>query len=64
VVTTLDAEFAGGTHFLVMERVDGESLARVVHSRGLLPVAEACEYARQRHSACTTRTPTVSSTET
>jgi WD40 repeat protein len=47
VVTTLDAEDAGGTHFLVMERVDGESLARVVAARGPLPLIEACEYARQ-----------------
>jgi S1-C subfamily serine protease/tRNA A-37 threonylcarbamoyl transferase component Bud32 len=47
IVTAYDADQAGDTHFLVMEYVEGISLARLVTERGRLPVAEACEYARQ-----------------
>jgi WD40 repeat protein len=47
IVTTHDAEDAGETHFLVMEYVDGTDLGRLVQERGLLPVAETCEYIRQ-----------------
>jgi uncharacterized protein (TIGR03067 family) len=47
IVTAFDAEQAGDTHFLVMEYVEGTSLARVLAERGPLPVAEACAYARQ-----------------
>src|SRR5947199_6257146 len=47
VVTTHDAEDAGEAHFLVMEYVEGVSLARLVQERGPLPVREACEYVRQ-----------------
>jgi uncharacterized protein (TIGR03067 family) len=47
IVTAYDAEQAGGSHFLVMEYVEGISLARLVEERGPLPVAQACAYARQ-----------------
>ncbi|HYT91517.1 MAG TPA: protein kinase [Gemmataceae bacterium] len=47
IVTAYDAENAGETHFLVMEYIEGVSLARLVKERGPLPVAEACEYVRQ-----------------
>ncbi|MCC6417489.1 MAG: serine/threonine protein kinase [Gemmataceae bacterium] len=47
IVLAHDAAQVDGTHFLVMEFVDGEDLARVVRQRGALPVAEACEYVRQ-----------------
>ncbi len=36
-----------GIHFLVMEWVDGMSLAQLVQSSGPLPLNQACEYARQ-----------------
>jgi serine/threonine protein kinase len=47
IVTAFDAENVGDTHFLVMEYVEGKSLARVVKDRGPLPVQEACDYVRQ-----------------
>jgi WD40 repeat protein len=47
IVTAHDADQAGGLHFLVMEYVEGTTLAELVRQRGPLPVAEACEYARQ-----------------
>jgi serine/threonine protein kinase len=47
IVAALDAEQAGGVHFLVMEYVEGTDLARLVQQRGPLPVALACEYVRQ-----------------
>jgi serine/threonine protein kinase len=47
IVTAHDAEQAGDTHFLVMEFVDGVSLAQRVQQGGRLPVAEACTYVRQ-----------------
>src|SRR5262245_25098399 len=46
IVTAHDADEAGGTHFPVMEYVEGESLGRLV-TRGPLPVHEACAYARR-----------------
>jgi Protein kinase domain len=46
IVTAHDADEAGGTHFLVMEFVEGESLDRLVR-QGPLPVHEACAYVRQ-----------------
>jgi len=42
-----DADQAGDLHFLVMEFVEGLSLAQVVEKKGPLPVAHACHYARQ-----------------
>jgi WD40 repeat protein len=47
IVTTYDAEDAGSTLFLVMEYVEGVTLARLVKERGPLPIAEACDYVRQ-----------------
>jgi CheY-like chemotaxis protein len=47
VVTAFDADRAGGTHFLVMEFVEGLNLDDLLRLRGPLPVAEACGYARQ-----------------
>jgi WD40 repeat protein len=47
IVTAYDAEQAGGNHFLVMEFIEGTSLARLVAEQGPLPVAVACDYARQ-----------------
>jgi hypothetical protein len=47
IVTAHDAENVGDMHFLVMELVDGKSLARVLKERGPLPVREACAYVRQ-----------------
>ena len=41
------ADEAGGLHFLVMEYVEGRSLADLVSERGLLPAAEACAYVGQ-----------------
>jgi len=42
-----DADQAGDLHFIVMEYVEGLSLAQVVERKGPLPVAHACHYARQ-----------------
>jgi len=47
IVTAYDAEQAGDSHFLVMELVDGISLARLVETQGWLPVAMACDFASQ-----------------
>jgi uncharacterized protein (TIGR03067 family) len=47
IVHAYDAEQAGDLHFLVMEYIDGNSLARIVAEQGPLPVKQACEYIRQ-----------------
>jgi serine/threonine protein kinase len=47
IVRAQYADQAGEIHFLVMEYVEGKSLADLVKERGPLPVAEACEYIRQ-----------------
>lgn len=50
IVTAFDADEAGpaGTiHFLVMEYVEGDSLADYAAAHAPLPIAEACEYVRQ-----------------
>ncbi len=47
IVAAHDAEQAGDTHFLVMEFVDGVSLAWLVERRGPLTVQQACHYVRQ-----------------
>jgi serine/threonine protein kinase len=47
IVRAYDADEAGGTHFLVMEFVEGTDLARYVQQRGPLPVASACHFIRQ-----------------
>jgi predicted Ser/Thr protein kinase len=47
IVTAHDADQAGETHFLIMEHVEGVSLARLVKEKGPLPVVQACDDARQ-----------------
>jgi hypothetical protein len=47
IVAAHDADPVGDTHFLVMEYVAGVTLAQLLRERGPLPVAQACEYARQ-----------------
>jgi WD40 repeat protein len=47
IVTAHDTDQAGDTHFLVMEYVEGTTLALLAAARGPLPVAEACNYVRQ-----------------
>jgi WD40 repeat protein len=47
IVTAYDAEQAGDAHFLVMEHVEGVSLAQLVEKRGPLPVVQACHFVRQ-----------------
>ena len=46
IVTAHDADQAGATHFLVMEYVEGVSLAEHLERTGPLPVVEACRLAR------------------
>jgi urea transport system substrate-binding protein len=47
VVTVHEAEAFGDTQMLVMEFIEGVTLAELVAERGLLPIAEACELIRQ-----------------
>jgi tRNA A-37 threonylcarbamoyl transferase component Bud32 len=47
IVTAYDADQAGDLHMLIMEFVPGQSLAEVLHKKGALPVAQACNYVRQ-----------------
>src|SRR5438876_1137542 len=47
IVTAYDADQAGDVHFLIMEFVEGISLAQHVAQHGPLPVAQACDYIRQ-----------------
>jgi len=47
IVTAYDADQVGGAHFLVMEFVEGLSLAQHVQQRARLPIAQACDYIRQ-----------------
>jgi serine/threonine protein kinase len=42
-----DADQAGGLHFLVLEYVEGSTLAQLVQQQGPLQVAEACRYIHQ-----------------
>jgi serine/threonine protein kinase len=46
IVAAHDAEQAGATHFLVMEYVEGMSVAEHLARNGPLPVIEACRLAR------------------
>ncbi len=47
IVVAFDAAQAGDTHFLVMEYVEGTSLAGLLGKQGRLPVGRACDYVRQ-----------------
>jgi uncharacterized protein (TIGR03067 family) len=47
IVHAYDAEQAGDLHFLVMEYIEGKSLAQIVAEQGPLSVPVACDYIRQ-----------------
>ncbi len=47
IVRAYDAREVDGTHFLVMEYVEGMDLATLICRIGRLPLAEACEIIRQ-----------------
>ncbi len=47
VITAHDTGEAGGSHFLVMEFIEGVSLDRLVAKKGQLPVPMACTFTRQ-----------------
>jgi serine/threonine protein kinase len=47
IVHAYDAEQVGDSHFLVMEFVEGTTLARLVEQQGPLSVAQACDDVRQ-----------------
>jgi serine/threonine protein kinase len=47
IVIAHDAEEVGDLHILVMEYVEGQSLAEVLRRKGPLSVAHACYFARQ-----------------
>jgi serine/threonine protein kinase len=47
IVAAFDAEQAGDLHFLVMEFIEGTSLAELVQRRGKLSVLHCCNYAMQ-----------------
>jgi formylglycine-generating enzyme required for sulfatase activity len=47
VVHAFDADQLGGTHFIVMEYIEGIDLSRWLKNRGPLPVEQACDYIRQ-----------------
>lgn len=50
IVAAHDAGEADGTHYLVMEYVEGIDLSVLVSRRGPLPVTDACELIRQAAS--------------
>ncbi len=47
IVTAHDADESGGTHFLVMEYVEGQDLAALVKKNGPLPLSRALGYLLQ-----------------
>ena len=47
IVRALEASHDDGTPFLVMERIDGMDLSRLMKFCGRLPISDACEIARQ-----------------
>jgi tRNA A-37 threonylcarbamoyl transferase component Bud32 len=47
IVRALDADAAGGTHFLVMEHVEGTDLSNLVRAHGPLLPEVACDLVRQ-----------------
>ncbi len=47
IVTSHDADEAGGLHFMVMEYMEGKTLAELLAERGSLPITEASECIRQ-----------------
>ncbi|KAA5539472.1 serine/threonine protein kinase [Roseiconus nitratireducens] len=51
IVTAIDAGRLSGAAYLVMEKVDGVDLSRLLRHSGPLTIPEACEIARQMASA-------------
>lgn len=47
IVAAFDADQAGDLHFLVMEYVEGKTLAQLVQDEGPLPLHTACQYAHE-----------------
>jgi serine/threonine protein kinase len=47
IVVAYDAEKVGDMHLLVMEFVEGRTLAQVLAEQGEMPIDKACEYLRQ-----------------
>ena len=47
IVRAIDADEVAGTHFFVMEYVEGIDLSKLVKMQGRLPVAQACDFIRQ-----------------
>jgi serine/threonine-protein kinase len=47
IITACDIADVGVAHFYAMEYVDGANLDRIIAHNGRLPVAPACDYARQ-----------------
>lgn len=47
IVHATDAGAEQGTHYLVMEYIDGLDLSRIARLGGTLPIADACELMRQ-----------------
>ncbi len=47
IVAAYDADEHGGTHFLVMQFVDGKDLSAQVREEGRLPIAKAIDYIEQ-----------------
>lgn len=47
IVAAYDAEQANNNHFLMMECVDGESLAALVQRDHPIPIHDACQYVSQ-----------------
>ncbi len=51
IVQAHDCDNALGRHFLVMEHVEGKSLARVLHEQGRIPPTRAADYIHQAAEA-------------
>ena len=47
IALAFDAGQAGTSHFFSMEFIDGPDLTRLVRDKGVLPVAQACDFIRQ-----------------
>jgi WD40 repeat protein/serine/threonine protein kinase len=47
IVVAYDADHVGDTHFFAMEYVNGVDLCQLVHDKGPLPIATACDFIRQ-----------------
>jgi WD40 repeat protein/formylglycine-generating enzyme required for sulfatase activity/serine/threonine protein kinase len=47
IVRAYDADEVNGTHFFVMEHVEGTDLSKLVKKNGPLPFTEVCDYIRQ-----------------